>query len=353
MFRTYNYGAVLQAYATQRYISGLGHDAEIVDYCNKYEQNQIRVVYKEGGNILGYFKSAFKNIILGRIFYCKKGFRNFEQIHTSKTHYENYTQLDNIKYDVLVAGSDQIWNPILTNGLDEGFLLLHGNAKKRVSIASSMGSTEIDDRSFELLKRAVSGIEWLSVREAFAKQQLEKCTDSSIKVLMDPVFLLKSEIWESIASKSSFYKKGKPYILTYFIGKNKSFYRGKIRKYIKQIKLPLWTIQYSNYSWKESRRKLLGLSMEDFLAVILNADVIITDSFHGVAFSLIFEKNFVALTNSDNPIRVKELLSKIGLDNRIDMDMSRYSQIDYSNVRKKLQLLEEDSREWIKGVFND
>ena len=87
--------------------------------------------------------------------------------------------------------------------------------------------------------------------------------------------------------------------------------------------------------------------MIDFIALIKNASVILTDSFHGVAFSVNLGKDFVALTNTQNPIRVKEFLEKLGLDNRIDMDPEDFKMINYIEVNKKLLKMRNDSLKWI------
>ena len=87
--------------------------------------------------------------------------------------------------------------------------------------------------------------------------------------------------------------------------------------------------------------------MEDFVALIANADLVITDSFHGVAFSVNLEKNFVALTNKANPVRVKALLDKLGISERIDMSVADYHNVNYKEVTPKLEKLRDASVEWV------
>ena len=135
--------------------------------------------------------------------------------------------------------------------------------------------------------------------------------------------------------------------MTYFVGGDKGKYRKTIAEYSKKLGLPVWTIQYSNYTWKESDKKILGASIIDFIALIANAELVITDSFHGVAFSVNMGSNFVALTNSDNPIRVKELLINLGLEDRIDMAVAKYYPVEYIKVHNKLETMRTDSKAWI------
>ena len=135
------------------------------------------------------------------------------------------------------------------------------------------------------------------------------------------------------------------------MGGNKNKYRQKIKEYADKLQLPVLTIQYSNYYWKESNKKILGASIADFIALIKNADLVLTDSFHGVAFSVNLGIDFVALTNTENPIRVKEFLTKIELEERIDMSSDTYTSIDYEDVSRKIELMRKDSAEWLLNAI--
>ena len=118
-------------------------------------------------------------------------------------------------------------------------------------------------------------------------------------------------------------------------------------EYSKKLGIPVWSIQYSNYNWKETDKKILGASVIDFIALIKNASLVLTDSFHGVAFSVNLEKNFVALTNRQNPSRVREFLKKMNLNDRIDMNSDNYHEVDYQKVNDKLIAMRNDSLDWI------
>ena len=192
----------------------------------------------------------------------------------------------------------------------------------------------------------------ISVREKHAIEQLQPLVSQKIKELLDPTLLLDNKTWnEDFAKHSSYYNTKEKYILTYFVGEDKSKYRAKIREYSKLLGIPVWTIQFSNYKWKESDKRILGASVIDFLALIKNAALVITDSFHGVAFSVNLGTNFVALTNVKNPVRVKEFLGKLDLDERIDMNSGDYHEVDYSKVNNKLSKMRKDSLDWVFKVI--
>ena len=345
----YNYGAVLQAIATQKVLEINGYDAEIIDYRNKFIDQQSKLMYKQDNKIKGYFVTLIRNTIFGRYFFFKKAIKNLDKYRKkTKKRYYSITDLNNINYDVLIVGSDQLWNPIISNGLDPVFLLGFGNPKKRISLATSMGSYIINEKDSLIFKKMLEKFDSISVREKHAIEQLQPLVSQKIKELLDPTLLLDKNTWEEdFAKYSNYYNTKEKYILTYFVGEDKSKYRTKIREYSKLLGIPVWTIQFSNYNWKESDKKILGASVIDFLALIKNASLVITDSFHGVAFSVNLGTNFVALTNIKNPIRVKEFLGKLNLGERIDMNSDDYHEVDYSKVNTKLLEMRKDSLDWV------
>ena len=113
------------------------------------------------------------------------------------------------------------------------------------------------------------------------------------------------------------------------------------------MNLPVWSVQMTTPNRFGADKKILGATVPDFLALLANAELVITDSFHGVALSLNFGKNFVAFTNRDNPVRVQHLLEKLQIENRIDMPASKYEPVDYNQVNQLLLPLAQDSRQWV------
>ena len=345
----FNYGAVLQAIATQKFFEINGYDAEIIDYRNKFIDQQSKLIYKQDNKIKGYLITFIRNTIFGRYFYFKKAIKDLDKYRKkNKKRYYSITDLNNTDYDVLIVGSDQLWNPIISNGLDPVFLLGFGNPKKRISLATSMGSYKINEEDSLIFKKMLAKFDSISVREKHAIEQLQPFVTKEIKEILDPTLLLEDKVWiEDYAKDSKYYKTNEHYILTYFVGGDKSKYRAKIREYSKMLGIPVWTIQYSNYNWKESDKKILGASAVDFLALIKNATLVITDSFHGVAFSVNLGTDFIPLTNTQNPVRVKEFLTKLNLDDRIDMNSKDYKKVNFNKVNKKLLAMRKESVEWI------
>lgn len=347
--RADSYGAHLQAYATVVFLNQSGYDAELVDYMNQYEQRFQKLFYSENGKMSGFLTSFIKDFVFRKRYYKSKAFGSIEQYcSVSKRRFKNKDELDSACYDVLAVGSDQVWNREITNGLDDAFLLMHGQASKRISISSSMGSVTLTDKEKVLFQRAFERFDAISVREEFTKKQLQDTTNSSIKILMDPTFLIDKDKWvQSLVCKSTKYGNIKEkYILTFFLAPDET-YKSRMKKLSNKLKLPVWSIQSIAVKRIESDRIILGATVADFLALIANAEVVVTDSFHGTALSINMERNFIAFKNKGNPVRVMTLLDTLHLSDRLDMEEEKYCSVDYRSINEILVTLRNDSRRWI------
>lgn len=346
--RSCSYGASLQAYATVEFIKEHGYDIEIVDYTNGYEQRFQKIFYTENGKLSGYLTAAIKNYLLRRRYYIKKSFSCLEGYYPiSAVRYKDKESLETAKYDILIAGSDQIWNPVITNGIDDTYLLQFGTAEKRISVASSMGSHTLSDDEKEIFRKAMATFTAISIREEFGKAQLSKLTDKPIQILMDPTFLFGKEGWiNGMGRKSSYYGTKDKYILTFFVAPDAS-YRERVQAYADALHLPVWSIQSTIMKRTNCQKSILGATMEDFIALVAGAELVITDSFHGTALSLNLQSNFVAFKNTANPVRVVSILDKLGIPERLDMSPAEYQPVAYKRVNQILEPLCEESRQWL------
>lgn len=358
-FKSYNYGVWLQAYATQKFLIKNGFDTEIINYTNKHDDKKLRYIYKEGNSKKGYVTSFFKSLLFGKVRYYNKGFKRYLHrfYNLSDQHFTDVKDMESLKYDCIIAGSDQIWNPQITDGkLDEGFLLRFGNIKKRISYASSIGSSRVREQDREVFKQAFKKFDAISVREEFAAVELQKFTDKHIAVVCDPTFLLNKNEWIEFSRQNAVMQLSNiKYILTYFVSSDKytDRYTNLVKSYSKAFNLPVYSIQFSSYYSSGCDKKILGASIADFIKLIDNAEIIITDSFHGVSLSLNLQKNFVSLENRSNPTRVRNLLGNLGIEERIDMDIMRYKQIEYKNVVPRLEKMRLDSAEWLLNAIKN
>ena len=346
--RSPSYGACLQAYATVEFLNANGHNSELIDYTNKYEQRFTKVFCKESSHWSSYITTFIKNWLLGKKYYTRKAFCNPEKRYPmSNRRYTDLSQMQDVTYDALVVGSDQVWNRHITDGLDKAFLLQFGNAKQRLSIASSLGSVELTNEELSDFREAFQSFSNISVREQYAKDQLQPLTDREIKVLEDPTFLLSKDMWlEKFAVKSKYYHYKENYILTFFLGADAS-YGERVQQYANKMGLPVWSIQSTFVKRFPCDKLLSGATVEDFVALFANAALILTDSFHGTAISINLQKDFVSFRYKSNPKRVMYLLDKLGLSDHLDMPADAFRSIDYAAVNSVLGPMREDSRQWI------
>lgn len=355
---TYSYGAMLQALATCLVCKNYTSDVELINYENQYEQRGVKA------------KGATWHVRLQRLInywmrmYIYSGRKN-PFLHSSNIdkvyervspQYHDLAQMSDLEYDVLITGSDQVWNPQITGYIDPAFFLNFGKADKRISYAPSMGTYAIPEQEMETFRRLLSHYDAISVREQFAKEQLQPLCQQEIKVVIDPTLLLTKEQWLqhfNIIDRPD--SNTEPYILTFFVGAGLDSYWDEVEAYKDYYQLPIWNIQAHKRKSKHTDRVVFVPSVKEFLQLINGAAVIITNSFHGTAFSINFGKEFIPILARKNPARVQNLLNKVGLEDRIKVPTSKLSNpINYQQVWERLNDLREDSLTWLDNkILND
>lgn len=211
--------------------------------------------------------------------------------------------------DLYIAGSDQIWHPELNEPL---FFLDFGNGKvPRISYAASTGVSTISDTKKETIRQNLKNFDAVSVREESDRSIIDTLTEKSVQVNIDPTFLPDAMWWKT---KESVYPKiEKPYILVYPIYWDKKFNRE-----LKQLHRKTgYEIVLVASQWRDvyATRKLYDVSVSQFLYLLDNAEGVVTSSFHGVAFSIIFHKKFSAIINPACPSRLMNILNVVKSEN--------------------------------------
>ena len=334
--RAVNYGAVLQAYALQRTLFLLGYDAEIIDYRNEAIERNYYSPIGNSKKIKGIIKSLlFFEIQNGR----NKAFCNFvsNNLVVSKNKYTNKNIFDT-SYDYYITGSDQVWNLKCTD-FDSVYFLDFADTKKRISYAASIGKYKDIINEYDKFFNILKEYKWLSVREVAGKDFLERNIDSDINIDVDPTFLLDRKEWDSLSTE--FDKND--YILIYSVNLNNDVLTigRKIAK-DKGKRLFILTLRNKPVMLRHNEKLLQKASPEDFLGLIKNAFCVVTNSFHGAAFSLIFNKDFYLVRNSNEDLdnsRLETLLEKFGLlDRMVEATTFEYKiPIDYIPVNERLQ----------------
>ncbi len=359
LHRVVNYGSVLQTYALQEKINSLeGYKSEVIDY---YPERLTKLgMLKRIKSKSGLLKKSViartlvRAIILPSYIIRFKTFFNFlnNYVYMSSITYKSETAISEAKkYDIYCTGSDQVWNSGWNEKIDTPYYLKFvPDNKKKISYAASFGKKKLADWEIEETKQLLKRYSYISVREASGLTILEDMGINGTCVV-DPTLLLNGDEWRKLSSNKYYNEK---YILVYNLNRNK-----KIDKYAANLsKKTNITIKYLSYQIHEfyKRGKMYcNPKVEDFLALIDNAQYVITDSFHATAFSLNFNTQFIIVYPGKYSTRLQSVLELTGLTNRVAKDENDISitnlDIDYEKVNAIIDRERQKSFEWLKKAL--
>lgn len=349
----YNYGGVLQAYALCKALDQ--YEVECIDYNQPDRAEDYKhKIYSKNKSLKTNLKHFLKYYILrqgvGKETLIKKFIKEYMPL--SKEQFESLEQLKSIKdyYDVLISGSDQIWNPQFTGKkLDPVYFLeFGGDNTRKISYASSAGAHNFNEIEKEALVKKLHHFTNIAVREEFLQNQINGLLDNKVKVVLDPTLLLDREAWRGVQKKVKDVKDN--YILMYTFDNDKTCI--EIAKEM-GIKLNCKVISISQrvVNDKAVDISLSNIGPSEFLWLFDNAHFVVTNSFHGTTFSIINRKSFYSIYKNSNPYRVLNLLSQIGLESRLvktlEQTRSIDSNIDYTIVEEKLNQVRDNSIKYL------
>lgn len=335
--RALNFGAVLQCYALQVALQKFNVEVEVIDYKNEFIQKFYSPFYIEKYNWkkIAYMLYAFKSKYVRN-----KTFHNFRESYLCLST-DQYSK-DNIgdansRYDAIIVGSDQVWNLEQTDG-DVNYLLSFADKEKSYSYAASFGIDSIHEDIRLVYYKNLQNFKGISVRESSGVNIIADILGVEVEQHIDPTLLLEQEEWEKLANQG-IREQGK-YICVYKINMSKCYmYAEELEKRtgIRVIVIKPDKTCPSHFA------KYKNASPEDFLALIKNAEYVITDSFHGIVFSTVFKKKFVTCLDSrinNKNTRITEILKAYRLEDRlikVPGMISRIDQdIDYAKMNAKL-----------------
>lgn len=357
--RSHNFGTVLQAYALYTTLNNYGHDVEMINYWPSYRNGQYDLLrwnyyFKDKQKpVLSDLKAIFKRVLCfpeRLIRYTK--FRQFikTKYKISNTHFKTGAGIKG-DYDVVFFGSDQIWRYNHFKemiGFDEVFFGRYPQNKKtrKVAYAASMGVESLSPAALNDFSSHIKNFHSISVREDSLLNLTNSFSSSPATQVLDHTFLLTAQQWRKLVHKRTSKKKYLLFYqlilsqesrdLAYRIAKEKGLDVVEVRGYVR----PFLSLNGINTT----------AGPFDFLSLFAHADYVVSTSFHGVAFSIIFQKDFSALGFGANSSRVKSLLSMLGLKHCLveDGDSPYTDAIDYTDVNLKLEKMRQHSFSFIK-----
>lgn len=361
-----NNGSFLQAFALQNILIDECHvDNEIIDFCSEQQARQYSVFRKP--HSVG---DVGRNLIsLAHYTGLNKRHQRFDQMRKAHltlskhctTEKEVYDLLD--PYDVIVCGSDQIWNTGARDYSDVYFMA-EENQKRKVSYAASFGS-HIENIDSEIVKKNIKGFSSISVREKAGKSLLNSVLpDREVRIVCDPTLLLDKSKYEILLQAEACVQE--PYIFLYTINYNEEVLT-VAQKLSKELGLPVYA-PFTGYSCVKCRKYgikvLYDVGPAEFLWLVKHAAYTCSNSFHGIAFSVIFEKQFCRPTSVDKngnlsvDDRIDGFLGQIGLNERtvsVNDACTEMIQnpIDYSGkVKEKLNEIRENGIGYLKAALS-
>ncbi len=335
-------GSILQSFALKKALSEIGYESVILLDRKDNAFGKIKI-----HSLKSLIKRVFEiiNNKSKKLSYKKR--MDFINKNIDIVNFDNYEALKNEIYfessDVYLAGSDQIWNPIQCNPL---FFLEFVKNNRCISYAASMGKTRIPDGKLNIIKDYLEKFEYISVRENMCAKALSDLTDKDIEVNIDPTFLLSAEEWRKYEKE---YKVEQPYILLYMLYWDDGC-KNKIKSLKKKTGLPVYAIS-NGLSAVYADKVLYDIGIEEFLWLIDNAQYVVTSSFHGAAFSTIFNKKFATLINPESPSRIANLLETLSVP-VVEIDyLSDTSNYDYETINARIALEKNKSILYLKKAI--
>lgn len=341
--RASNYGAVLQAYALNTFLNNTGHETEIIDYyCREVEEAHVPIyVFKRSG-VLGGIKSYYNK---------SKKYNEFQRFRDRRMHLDGRYDRSDIaaadeKYDHYIVGSDQVWSPEFA-GKDKTFLLDFTEDRKKYSYAASFGNMENRQADLPYYIEYLKKFRVVSVRESSAAAMLEE-QGIRCRVDVDPTFLLDHSEWSLFAKKPQEDK----YILIY------------------TVQPPRTLLDYGRRLAGETGCKLIYLnnehkankdithvrfsSPEEFVGWFANAEYVLTNSFHGTAFSIINKRKFKVEieTRKKRNTRSEDLVKSCGLEESILNEGMSSTDFDYNweTTGRKLEEIIQRSKNYLCSI---
>lgn len=360
-YRPMNIGAILQATATNRILfNNASWQSQLIDFrldrTEFYRKpfNLGRILKAKGSkNKVKCFISEF--VFFPKRMKTKRKLDSFVRKHLKITPnvYKKQDELLELNsvFDAFVIGSDLVWNPTMSQNFNPYFFATFADENKIIfSYAASIGESIVDEKTLRTISQNVQRFSGVSIREKTTQKQLQKISDKEIVSVLDPTLLTNREDWRFYESENVFSRK--KYIFVYMLENSKTLIKSA-EKLALENDLEIITFD-SKHRFKSHRAKAVPtIDPGEFLSLIKNAEVILTNSLHGCAFSIVYKKDFFAFTHSTRSVRITDLLEELKLSDRMIYDENDIflKKIDYNEVYNRLDKLREKSWDFINRAL--
>ena len=346
--RACNLGGIIQCYALSYYLRKKGFEVEVIDYHSEAIDSAYKLLRTD--NLRSWIGSLFR---LGKNYRIKKNFKVFvdQNIPVSQKEYKTPQDLKN-DYDVIIIGSDQVWSKRLNHGFDSFYWGNIPGVHRIISYAASMGTDHcFSNEENEIISDFLSHFYAVSVREDSLKEELSKLTNKKIVTTVDPTLLLSLNEYCKIAVSPPQSR----YVLYYQMEYNPAS-KYRVVEIAQELDCEVVVIggRREKYDVKTTFLTIAQVTPQMFIGYILNAKCVFASSFHGVALSIAMRKNFYFFANYETD-RADNLLKYVGLTNRriVSSDTITYSDVNYYNIKPKLDTFVKQSEDFLRSKLNE
>lgn len=350
-----SHGAFLQMYALYREVEQLGYTPEVIHYSNRYlQQEKHAASYQKTGQLRHQAKLLAKKMLHNRFY---RGFRRSEKLLKlyPKRVCSEESQLQKDRYAAAICGSDQVWNPDIINRDMVFFLHFCTDATKRIAYAPSFGVEQIDEAYQTQIRKELEKFHAISVREVQGQQILEQLGFADVPVVADPTLLHTGDWWQHLEQPCR--KLPGEYILYYVVHRSPELW--KFCKHLsKTTGLPILVAGGNVFSNLKEKNPQVHYAPDSapgqWLYLLHNARYVVTNSFHGTAFSINYRKDFYVEYPHRFSSRIRNLLQQTGLTHRaVTENWPDVTDVDYTYAQEQLRNLREMSCEYLKNALKD
>lgn len=380
--RTDNYGAELQAYALQKKLNLSGFDAECINFkkidmdSKKMKDLILQALFQrlKKNPLTGFlsficlvFDIMKKRLFTEQDFSEKKAARNavfaefFQNtIRHSKEYDRESLYKEKLHYDVLIAGSDQIWNYQRTAFLEPFFLSFNTTpGPRKISYAASIGLDSLPKDRQEEYRNRLKHFDAISVREEQAVKLLQPLCEQKVTEVLDPTFLLNKDEWNNVASDRIHFDF--PYILSYSLNSSRGYHHFLLA-YARKHNLKILNLRHDFTKSEEAEIiDIFDAGPREFISLVQKAKIVITNSFHGTIFSINFHVPFISVLNpySMTNSRILSITQQLGcservvFEDKIGKEQLMLGEMIFDDIQAKLDAKKSFSINWLLKNVKD
>ena len=354
-----NYGSILQAYALQKALRNQGYQTENIDYAPSNVKKVENLIKNK--NSLKLFLEKWDAYCAKKVAGSprelsekQKKFEDFRENYINITRrYSSPKEVATIdgEFDAYICGSDQIWSPVLLNPVFYFDFL--SDTERKIAYACSFGVSSIKGKKATKITNYLNRFDYISVRESSGCEIVKNLTGKVVPVMPDPTLLLQRTDWDKV---SKYNLNLNNYIFCYFLSWNEEYWK-YVENVSQQLGYQIVIVPSVKQTYQVDAKILKNIGPEEWVGLVKNASYVITDSFHGTVFSIIYNKPFTVLKrfSDDNPrsqnSRIYTLLEHYNLTNRLGINTDIFNLQEYTKVNSQVEYDRRYALEWLNNVL--